>query len=90
MLACNSTSLISFASTTCTVTLAGPAPSGGVVVALSDSAKLLNTPSSVTVAAGSTSATFVASAQSIRHTSSETVTAKLGTISKSVTLQLVH
>jgi hypothetical protein len=87
-LACNATSLTSNASATCTVTLATPALSGGVAVSLSDSSNLLNSPASVTVAPGSTSANFTVSARSIRRTSSATVTAKLGTISKSVTLQL--
>lgn len=87
-LACNPTSLRSYASTTCTVTLTNPALSGGVKAVLSDSTKLLTTLPSVTVAAGSTSANFTVSAQSIRRTGKATVTAKLGTSSKSVTLQL--
>jgi hypothetical protein len=88
-LTCNATSLPSHASTTCTLTLTNPAPSGGVVVALSDAPKLLNTPSSVTLAAGSTSANFIVGTQSIRHTASATLTARLGTISKSVIVLVV-
>ncbi len=55
-----------------TVTLSSPAPSGGVIVDLSANSTEVTVPSSVTVAAGATSATFTATMGSV--TSSQTVT----------------
>jgi uncharacterized repeat protein (TIGR03803 family) len=68
-------------STTGTVTLSGPAPSGGSVVGLSDDQPgVLNIPSSVTVAAGATTATFQGTAQNLFVLSNTlvTTTATLG------------
>ncbi len=55
-----------------TVTLSSPAPSGGVIVDLSANSTEVTVPSSVTIAAGATSATFTATMGSV--TSSQTVT----------------
>src|SRR2546430_728232 len=60
-LSLNPTTVTGGDSSTGTVTLSGPAPSGGAQVALSSSDPSVATvPSSVTVAAGATSATFTA------------------------------
>ena len=62
-------------STTGTVTLSGPAPSGGSVVGLGDDQPgVLNIPSSVTVAAGATTATFQGTAQNLFVLSNTVVT----------------
>src|SRR5439155_373102 len=61
-LSLNPTTVTGGDSSTGTVTLSGPAPSGGAQVALSSSDPSVATvPSSVTVAAGATSATFTVS-----------------------------
>jgi hypothetical protein len=70
------------------VTLAAPAPAQGTVVAVSDSSKLLSAPSSVTVPAGATSASFKVKAGRILKAQTATVTASLNGVSFSVTLQL--
>lgn len=77
----NPTSIPNGHSTTGTVTLSGPAPSGGSVVGLGDDQPgVLNIPSSVTVAAGATTATFQGTAQNLFVLSNTivTTTATLG------------
>jgi uncharacterized repeat protein (TIGR03803 family) len=77
----NPTSFPNGHSTTGTVTLSAAAPSGGSVVALSDdNASVLNVPSSVTVPAGATTATFTATANNLFVLSNTlvTTTATLG------------
>ncbi|MBZ5578607.1 MAG: hypothetical protein LAP40_18760 [Acidobacteriia bacterium] len=84
---CNPTTLASGGSSTCTVSLSGAAPAGGLVIALSGNSRLLSTPASVTVPAGTTSATFTVRAGWIRKSQTATVTAT-ATVSKSVKFQL--
>src|SRR5712664_846098 len=77
--ACNPTTVVSGATTTCTVTLTQPAPTNGSSVALaSNNTAALSVPSSVTVPANSTSATFTATAGSVTTAQTVTVTATLG------------
>jgi uncharacterized repeat protein (TIGR03803 family) len=76
-------------SSTGTVTLGGPAPSGGAVVALSSSSSsLASVPATVTVPAGSTSASFVVSTQPVKRTKATTITASYnsGSVSTTVTV----
>jgi hypothetical protein len=61
-LSCNSTNLDAGASSSCTLSLAGPAPTGGASVSLSANSPALTVPSSVNVPAGSSTATFAATA----------------------------
>ncbi|HEY3161196.1 MAG TPA: hypothetical protein VGJ78_19660 [Vicinamibacterales bacterium] len=69
-----------------TVTLSGPAPSGGSVVTLSSSNTAVATvPASVTVAAGSTSQTFTVTTATVSAATSATITGTLG-VSRSATL----
>ena len=89
LLACNPTTILSGTSTTCTVTLNQPAPTGGAIVALSDNNALLTVPASVTIAAGAASATFTAAAGTIITTQSATITARLNGASQTATLNLV-
>jgi uncharacterized repeat protein (TIGR03803 family) len=74
-------------STTGTITLSGPAPSGGSVVSLSTGYPYVDLPGTVTVPAGSTSATFTATAEAFTN-STETVaiTATLATSNAQGTL----
>ena len=88
-LACSPTSVYPGASTTCTVTLNQPAPTGGSIVALGDNNALLTVPASVTVAAGAISATFAATAGIPRSTQAATVTATLSSTPQSATLSLL-
>jgi glucose/arabinose dehydrogenase len=75
-------------SLTGTVTLGSPAPAGGVVVTLSDNLAAASVPASVTVPAGATTKTFPISTMPVTATQTGSVTARLGTVTKSATLRL--
>ena len=78
-LVCNPTSLNPGGSTTCTVTLSQPAPSGGSSVTLgSNNTTALPVPASVTVPATATSTTFTATAGTVTTSQTVTLTATLG------------
>jgi hypothetical protein len=68
------------------VTLTGKAPAGGIVVNLTNGNPVASMPSSVTVAAGSTSYSFPITAPAVTSNQVGTVTATQGSISKSGTL----
>ena len=89
-LACSPTSLSSSASTTCTATLSKVAATGGAVIALSDDSSRLTVPSSVTVAAGSATATFTATAGRISSNRTATITATFNGVSKTVSISLLR
>lgn len=85
----NPTSVRSGDPSTATVTLSGPAPSTGMVVSLTTSNSALATvPSSVTVAAGSTSTTFEVRTQQLATNGSVTITGASGGVSQSAALAL--
>lgn len=69
-----------------TVTLASPAPSGGVSIDLSSNSAAVTVPSSVTIAAGATSATFTATMGSVTSSQMVTITATYGTQSVDTTI----
>ena len=70
-----------------TVTLTSAAPSGGLVVSLSSNNTVAATvPPSVTVPAGSTSATFTVSTNSVSNSQSSTIIATAGGITRSSTI----
>src|SRR5436309_1030330 len=76
-------------SSTGTVTLNGPAPAGGKVVALSSSKpSVASVPASVTVPAGSSSATFIVTTSPGSSNTSVTVSATAGGVTKSATLSI--
>jgi hypothetical protein len=87
--ACNPTSVDSGATTTCTVTLSQPAPSGGTVVALSGNNPLLTIPASLTVSAGATSGSFTATAGAIATSLTVTLTAALNSASQTASVLVV-
>ena len=88
-LACSPSSLEQSAVGACTVTLTQAAPTGGSAVRLASSSTSLTVPSSVTVAAGATTATFSARAATlIASNQSVTLTATLGGASTTTTLSL--
>ncbi len=75
-LALNPTSVTGGNSSTGTVTLSGAAPSGGAQVTLSSSnTAVARVPSSVTVAAGATSATFMVSSSAVAASTTVTISA---------------
>ena len=85
--ACSPASLGQSGTSTCTVTLTQPTPTGGSTVILASSNTLLTVPTSVAVASGATTATFTATAAaSIPSNQSATVT--LGTSSQTATISL--
>jgi uncharacterized protein (TIGR03437 family) len=88
--ACSPASLGQSGISTCTVTLTQTAPAGGWRVALASNNTSLAVPASVTVAAGTTTATFSATAAaSIASNQSAAVTATLGSSLKIATIGLV-
>lgn len=84
------TTLTGGASTTGTVTLTGFAPTGGDVVTLSSNNTFLTVPASATVAAGTSSMTFAIHTTDPSATQTVTVTAKFGTVTKTVTITVNH
>ena len=76
-LQCSPTSLVSDATSICTVTLSQAAPAGGSAVALSSSSTALPVPASVTVGAGLSSATFSATASTVSTNQTVIVSALL-------------
>jgi len=86
-LSLNPTSVVGGNSSTGTVTLTAPAPSGGFVVNLSSSnTNVATVPSTVTVPAGATSANFTVSTQAVSSATSVTITASAGSVSRTATL----
>jgi hypothetical protein len=83
----NPTSVTGGNSSTGTVTLSGPAPSGGAQVTLSSSnTAAARVPSSVTVAAGATSATFAVSTSAVASSTSVAISATYGGATKTASL----
>lgn len=70
------------------VTLSGKAPVGGLVVPLTNTNPAASVPSSVTVPAGATYATFPVTAPAVTAIQTGTVTASFGGITKSVILKV--
>jgi hypothetical protein len=69
-----------------TVNLNGPAPAGGIVVALSDNLAATTVPASVTVAAGANKATFTIKTTVVTVKQTGTVTATMNGASKTAAL----
>ena len=73
-------------SSTGTVTLSGPAPTGGAQVALSSNNGAASVASSVAVPAGVTTATFTVNTSVVTASTTVTISAAYGGVSKSATL----
>jgi hypothetical protein len=73
-------------SSTGTVTLSGPAPSGGAQVALSSSNAAARVPASVTVAVGATNATFTVSTSAVAASTTVSISAIYGGVTRSASL----
>jgi hypothetical protein len=85
---CSPTSLRSYGTSSCVVTLNNAAPAGGSAISVTVSNNLLAVPSTVTVPAGATSATFTVKAGKIPNSRISTVTATMGGASLSVRFSL--
>jgi len=82
-------SIVGGSTATGIVTLTAPAPSGGFVVNLSSSnTNVATVPSTVTVPAGTTSATFTISTQGVASSTSVTITASAGGVARTATLRV--
>ncbi|WP_157046190.1 Ig-like domain-containing protein [Geotalea uraniireducens] len=73
-----------------TVRLSSPAPSGGVVVSLSDNSSAAGVPANVTIAGGSTSATFTITTTRVTRSTSVTISAAYGGVTKRTTLRVTR
>ncbi len=80
-------SVVGGASSTGTVTLTAPAPTGGSVVSLSSAnAAAVSVPPSVTVPSGQLSANFTAATTAVSASTAVTLTASVGGVSRAATL----
>jgi hypothetical protein len=77
------------ANATGTVTLDGPAPAGGLAVALSSDNTNASVPTSVTVAAGLTTATFAVTTSAVATDQTATITADVNSAPKTAELDLI-
>jgi len=87
-LALSPTSVLGGGASTGTVTLSGPAGSGGTVVALQSGNSAATVPASVMVPAGSNSATFTVSTIGVNSQTTSAITATLNGTPKSATLTI--
>jgi hypothetical protein len=87
-LSLNPTSVAGGNSSMGTVTLTGPAPTGGVQVALAANNGAASVPSSMTVPAGATSATFAVSTSGVLVSTSVTVSASYNSTIQTATLSV--
>jgi hypothetical protein len=89
-IALNPMSVTGGSPSTGTVTLSGPAPSGGAAVSLmSDNTAAATVPASVTVAAGATSATFTVSTSAVSASASVTISASYAGATKTASLTVL-
>jgi hypothetical protein len=87
-LTCANATITGAATDSCTVSLNGAAPTGGLAVALSSSNSAVTVPASVTVASGARTATFTATAVAVTSTQTATLTAAANGNSKVYSLRL--
>src|SRR6266481_2211472 len=88
-MALNPMSVTGGSTSTGTVTLSGPAPSGGVAVSLSSGNTAAATvPASVTVAAGASSATFTVSTSAVTSSTAVTISAMYAGVTKMASLSV--
>jgi len=71
-----------------TLTLSGPAPTGGIMVTLSSSSESAEVPAKVAIPAGQSSATFAISTRKVKASATVQITAKFDKASKSATLTI--
>ncbi len=84
----NPTSVTGGSASQGTVTLGGPAPTGGVVVSLSDDSSAASVPASVTIPGGSTSATFTITTIPMTSSTPVTISAVYNGMTKTAALMV--
>jgi hypothetical protein len=90
-LSLNPTSVTGGTPATGTVTLTAPAPSGGVIVALSSTKpSLASVPASILVAAGTTSKSFTVTTASTRRNATATISASYAGVTKTATISVTR
>src|SRR6266404_2490874 len=82
----NPTSVAGGNSSTGTVALSGPAPTGGAQVALSSNNGAASVPPGVTIAAGATSATFAVTTSAVASSTTDTISAAYGGVTNTASL----
>ncbi|HZH97769.1 MAG TPA: hypothetical protein VEX38_02255, partial [Fimbriimonadaceae bacterium] len=87
-LSVNPANLTATASTTGTVTLSGPASSGGAQVALSSNSPVIGVPASITVPQGQTSAQFTITTSYVSARVTRTVTAAMGSATRQANITI--
>ena len=87
-LTCNPLTIVAGSSSTCTVTLNEPAPSGGSIVTLSGNNSVLTMPATLRVPAGATSASFAAAAGTLLADLTVVLTTTLNGVSKTAPLAI--
>jgi Subtilase family len=85
----NPASVTGGTSSTGTVTLSGPAPSGGALVYVTGSGSAATVPASVTVVAGASSATFTVGTSAVTTSTSVTITASYAGVTKTTSLTVL-
>lgn len=90
LLSLNPNSLTGGASSTGTVTLDSPAPSGGLVVALTSDNSAAKVPSTVTVPAGAKSAQFTVTTNTVTVNQEATITASYNGVSQKAYIVIHH
>ena len=87
-LSLNPTTLKGGKTSTGTVTLSGPAPTGGLVVSIASTKSAATVPSSVTILAGKTSATFIVKTTTVTAVTSASIVVSAGSSSKTASLTI--
>jgi hypothetical protein len=87
-LSCSNASMTGSGSDACTVTLSGPAGSGGLSVSLVSSNAAVTVPATVLVPANASSAGFTATVSAVTTGQAVTLTASAGSVSTTFALQL--
>ena len=82
----NPTAVVGGSSSTATVVLSAPAPSGGAVISLSDNSSATTVPSSVTVPSGASSTNFTVTTSAVTASTTSTIAAAFGGASRTATL----
>jgi len=87
-LSCSNASMTGAGSDACTVTLSGPAGSGGLSVSVASSNGAVTVPATVVVPANASSAGFTATVSAVSTGQAVTLTASAGSVTRSFALQL--
>jgi len=82
----NPTSVVGGSPSTGTVTLTGPAPTGGILVSLQSNNSAVTVPTSVTVLANTSSITFQATTVAVSSSTPVTITATYASVNQTATL----